>query len=272
MSGDKRPIQVLPNTERIVLANFDGVGEGTNPDPSIIDEVDTIQFMGSSFKPQNMLLSQVDGNLLIQFEGLPKLEIVLQEFDLKNLDNFSFLHQGTAIGLANLSFDQSKFVDSFDVFDHDSTQTQVFNPGTTTFLNDLHNWTMGFENADDVINGQGGHDTLLGLSGNDILRGEVGDDVLIGGADNNRLIGGPGSDVYVLSIDGMSQIDDFALDEDSIGLPIGMTVDQLQIQPGQGAASTDTQIWYGGTLLAVLKNIQASQLKGDRFVHGAWDS
>lgn len=261
---------MLPDTERIVLSNFGGVGKGTTPAQSIIDEVDTIQFIGSSFSPQKMLLSQVDKHLWIRFEGLPKLEIVLQDFDLENLDNF--LQPDASVDLANLLFDQSQFVDSFDVFDSKVNPRQVFNPDTTTFLNDLDNWTMGFENANDVINGQGGHDTLLGLSGDDILRGEVGDDVLIGGAGNNRLIGGPGSDVYVLSIDGVSQIDDFALDEDFISLPIGMTVDQLQIQPGQGDASTDTQIWYGGTLLAVLKNIQASQLKGDRFVHGAWDS
>jgi len=47
---------------------------------------------------------------------------------------------------------------------------KVFNQDTVTFLNDLDNDTKGWDDSNDVINGQGGNDTLTGLSGDDILR------------------------------------------------------------------------------------------------------
>jgi Ca2+-binding RTX toxin-like protein len=47
---------------------------------------------------------------------------------------------------------------------------------------------------DDVINGQGGDETLMGLRGDDILRGGAGSDRLFGGQGNDTLQGGRGSD------------------------------------------------------------------------------
>ncbi|MEB3293280.1 MAG: calcium-binding protein, partial [Synechococcales bacterium] len=66
-------------------------------------------------------------------------------------------------------------------------------------LNDLDNKVKGFDNSDDVINGQGGNDILWGLSGDDLLRGGTGDDLLVGGAGIDQLDGGEGSDTADLS-------------------------------------------------------------------------
>ncbi|MEH2319632.1 beta strand repeat-containing protein, partial [Nostoc sp.] len=77
----------------------------------------------------------------------------------------------------------------------------------------------GFDNSDDVINGQGGNDIIDGKSGNDLLRGSVGNDTLIGGigddvllensdlTGDNLLSGGDGNDILSTSgtISGLDQ-------------------------------------------------------------------
>ena len=66
-----------------------------------------------------------------------------------------------------------------------------------TFLNDLNNNITGFDNSDDVINGQGSDDIIDGNSGNDYLRGGAGNDTLIGSAGNDTLVGGAGADIFL---------------------------------------------------------------------------
>ena len=55
------------------------------------------------------------------------------------------------------------------------------------------NTRSGTELAD-IINGNGGNDTLLGLGGDDELIGGTGNDILKGGADSDFLSGGAGRD------------------------------------------------------------------------------
>ena len=210
---------------------------------------------------QNMLLIQTDGGLSIQFEQ-SDLEVFLPEFRLENLDNFQ--RPTASVDLANLLFANQPY-DSFDVFDANSQRSQVFNPGTTTFLNGLDNFVTGFEAADDIINGQGGNDLLLGLGGDDVLRGGAGDDLLAGGTGNNRLVGNAGADIYVLST-GCSQVDDFDPATDRIGLPSGIRFDQLQVRQGSGADASDCLIQLNGIKLMQLKGLSASLLTADRFV------
>ncbi|WP_442937591.1 calcium-binding protein [Nostoc sp.] len=82
---------------------------------------------------------------------------------------------------------QTSITDSFDVFNANSTQSTIFNKNTVTFLNDLNNNVNGFDNSDDVINGQGGDDIIDGKSGNDLLRAGAGNNTLIGGAGDDTL-------------------------------------------------------------------------------------
>ncbi|MEH1866169.1 MAG: calcium-binding protein [Nostoc sp.] len=178
-----------------IITDFGGIGKGSNPSASVINQLDTLQFIGSGLTAQNLQLTQSGNNLEITFENVANSKVILQNFKLENLDNLPATSSRLAIG--NILFDgQTNIADSFDVFDGNSTQTSLFNRNTVTFLNDLDNNITGFDNSDDVINGQGGDDIIDGKSGNDIIRGGAGNDLLIGGAGNDSLIGGDGTDTF----------------------------------------------------------------------------
>nr|WP_322653615.1 calcium-binding protein [Nostoc sp. CmiVER01]MDZ8122999.1 calcium-binding protein [Nostoc sp. CmiVER01] len=181
------------------ITDFGGVGKGTNPTAAVSAEVDTLKFQGAGLTASNLLLTQNGSNLEITFENdFNNTKVILQNFALENLDNLS-KSTGATVNLGNIVFDgQTTVSDSFDVFNANSTQSTIFNKNTVTFLNDLDNNVSGFDNSNDVINGQGGNDRIDGLSGNDLLRGGAGNDTLIGGAGNDTLIGGTGND----SLDG----------------------------------------------------------------------
>ena len=169
------------------ITDFSGIGRGTTPTQDTIAQAGTIQFLGAGLTAENMLLTQSGSNLEITFEGISDTKVVLQNFQLENLDNLR-TETGATVDLANILFDgQTSPQDSFDVFDADSNQNRIWNPNTVTFLNDRDNLVRGFENSNDVINGQGGSDTLIGLSGNDTLRGGNGADVLVGNAGDDTL-------------------------------------------------------------------------------------
>ncbi|MEH2195555.1 MAG: calcium-binding protein [Nostoc sp.] len=171
------------------ITDFGGIGQGTSPTTAVIAEVDTLIVRDPGLTAKNLLLTQNGSNLEITFERgssyfIPK--ITLQNFALENLDNLS-TSTGATVDLGNIVFYGQTSTDSFDVFNADSTQSTIFNKNTVTFLNDLNNTVDGFDNSDDVINGQGGDDIIDGKSGNDLLRGGAGDNLLIGGAGNDTL-------------------------------------------------------------------------------------
>ncbi|MEH1835065.1 MAG: calcium-binding protein [Nostoc sp.] len=179
------------NTDTIT--DFGGVGKGSNPSAMVIASLDTLKFTSYELTPQNLQLTQNGNNLEITFENFAG-KVILQNFLLENLDNLPATSSRSAIDNI-LFYGQTSVTDSFDVFDANSTQTNLFNKNTVTFLNDLDNNITGFANSNDVINGQGGNDIIDGLSGNDILRGGAGNDTLIGGAGNDSLIGGAGNNI-----------------------------------------------------------------------------
>ncbi|PSN15621.1 hypothetical protein C7293_06485 [filamentous cyanobacterium CCT1] len=67
----------------------------------------------------------------------------------------------------------------------------------TIFLGDLNNKFDGFEDSDDIIDGQGGNDRIRGLSGDDLLRGGAGHDWLHGNGGNDILLGEDGNDTLI---------------------------------------------------------------------------
>jgi Ca2+-binding RTX toxin-like protein len=190
------------------VTDFGGVGRGASPSAATIAETDTLKFEGEGLTPRNMLLNQNGDNLEITFDGVKDTKVILQDFQLENLDN---LHKGTGVtvNLGNILFDgQSCIKDSFDVFNSESQQATIWNRNTVTFLNDLDNDVHGFNDSNDVINGQGGNDNMRGLSGDDILRGGAGDDTLNGGAGADLLKGGAGTDWFVFDrAPGSSNVD-----------------------------------------------------------------
>ncbi len=174
-----------------IITDFGGVGKGINPSAAVVAEVDTIKFVGAGLTAQNLFLTQSGTSLIIGFEGdsFSTTAIILEKFAQEKLENLS-KSSGATVNVGNILFDgQNSITDSFDVFDANSTRTTIFNKNTVTFLNDLNNNVQGFDNSDDVINGQGGDDIIDGKSGNDLLRGGEGNDTLIGGAGNDTLIG-----------------------------------------------------------------------------------
>ncbi|RCJ42608.1 hypothetical protein A6769_36910 [Nostoc punctiforme NIES-2108] len=190
IGGGGNDIYAIPgySSNLIIITNFGGVGKGITPSAGVIAEVDTINFVGDNygFTARNLVLAENGSNLEITFDAEDSPKIILQNFALENLDNLS-LSTGATVNLGNILFyGQTTFTDSFDVFNANSTQSTIFNLNTVTFLNDLNNNVSGFDNSDDVINGQGGNDRIDGKSGNDLLRG---------GAGNNTLIGGVGNDI-----------------------------------------------------------------------------
>jgi Ca2+-binding RTX toxin-like protein len=164
------------------ITDFGGIGARDRQTPTVVAEIDTLQFEGIGLTAKNMLLTQEGSNLVISFEGMTDTQVTLQNFKLEALDNFGSEVPGIA-ALGNILFDgETAIQDSFDVFDANWQFDQILpnlGKNRVTFLNDLDNNTKGFEQSDDVINGQGGNDKLWGLSGNDILRGGTGNDTLV---------------------------------------------------------------------------------------------
>ncbi|HEY9647031.1 MAG TPA: choice-of-anchor Q domain-containing protein [Chroococcidiopsis sp.] len=177
------------------ITDFGGVGRQGRPPVSSLVDVDTIQFQGIGLTASNLLLTQVGTNLELTFESQPSTKIILQNFQLENLENTT-AQNNTLVG--NILFNgQTRVRDGFDVFTASSTRTTLFKRNTVTFLNDLNNIVSGFDDSNDVINGQGGDDRLTGKRGNDILRGGAANDALLGGAGNDRLCGNTGADQFV---------------------------------------------------------------------------
>ncbi|MEH2369399.1 beta strand repeat-containing protein [Nostoc sp.] len=178
------------------IADFAGTGIGSNPSATAISQLDTLQFIGSDLTADKLQLTQNGNNLELTFLDAASRKVTLQNFQLENLDNVPANGSRPAIG--NILFDgQTSVIDSFDVFNANSTQTNLFNKNTVTFLNDLNNNVAGFDNSNDLINAQGGNDIINGNSGDDLLRGGEGNDTLIGGRGNDVLIGGVGADFFV---------------------------------------------------------------------------
>ncbi|MEH2041854.1 calcium-binding protein, partial [Nostoc sp.] len=233
-NGDLDKFVIRPGDGNDIITDFDGVGKSKKPSPDgivnpvtiVIPQVDTLNFTGSGLTAKNLQLTQNANNLEVTFEDTSNTKVILQNFQLENLENLPA--SGSEPALGNILFDnQTNIVDSFDVFDANSTQTNLFNKNTVTFLNDLNNNITGFDNSDDVINGQGGDDIIDGKSGNDYLRGGAGNDTLIGSAGNNTLVGGAGADIFLYntnaafngSVIGVDIISDFnSLEGDKIVL------------------------------------------------------
>lgn len=194
--GDRDWIIVKLGDGSDVITDFGAVGRGTNPLPEVRAEVDTIQFIGSGLTSTNLLMTQVGEDLAITFEDIENTEVILRNIALENIDN---LHtsKGAFVNMSNIFFNGNQTLlesDTFDVINSEELATRVYHKDVATFLNDLDNNTRGYNNSNDVINGQGGNDTLSGLSGNDTLRGGEGDDSLLGGVGNDYLKGDVGND------------------------------------------------------------------------------
>lgn len=268
--GGQKTVTVEPGEGVLAVVNFGGVGKGTKPSETTIAEMDTIQFSGKDLTAKNLQLTQSGDDVIISFEGVANTGAILRNFNLEDLDNLQ-RSTGASVDFGNLIFEgETRGSDSFDVFDADSVARRIFNRNTVTFLNDLDNVVSGFNNSDDVINGQGGDDTLRGLSGNDWLRGGVGKDTLIGGLGDDILVGGLDADRFVITRrSGTDTIKDFNFDEgDRIALSGGLTFGRLSIIQGTGAFANDAlnnRAGHSNELIAIVAGVQANTLTPHAF-------
>lgn len=178
-----------PGDNQDVLTDF--TAATANPSPALRNEIDVLKFMGAGLTPRNMLLAQNGYDTSISFDGVKDTQITLKYVSLQNLQNLS-----SAVG--NLLFDgDTRFNRSYTILPEDERKSQVKRANHVTFLNNQDNMSLGLNDSDDVINGQGGNDLLRGLGGNDLLRGDRGTDTLHGGAGDDTLQGGEGNDLLL---------------------------------------------------------------------------
>ncbi|NJK53095.1 MAG: hypothetical protein HC936_10280 [Leptolyngbyaceae cyanobacterium SU_3_3] len=195
------PVKVNRGDGIIEVEGFEGVGRESNPSLEVRETFDELIFTGADLVAKNLLLTQTGDDLVVSFEGVEDTQVILKDFALENLDNLT-VPGGQHGQVGNILFAGDETIqNSFDVFDADLTQHRIWNRNTVTFLNDLDNDVRGFNDSDDVINGQGGNDIIRGLSGNDILRGGDGDDILYAGKGADFLVGNAGNDTLYLGQD-----------------------------------------------------------------------
>ncbi len=238
---------------------FGGVDTGVNPSTDTLSEVDFIKFIGEGMNADKMLLTKQGKDLIIEFEGIQDVKVVLQKFDLEDLENLSKATKG-AVNLGNILFDEDlHFQDSFDIINTDANPAKTFRPNAVTFLNDLDNNVSGYDDSNDLINGQRGNDTLTGLGGDDVLRGGDGNDVLTGGE---------GKDQFWIASnylpEGTDTITDFQVGMDVIGFGgIGevKSFENLSLVQNE----QNTLIKVGDRDLATLTGIQADTLDSSSF-------
>lgn len=246
--GSNNTFEIQSDDGTVSIQDFGGVGKGVNPTGAVIAEVDTLKFKGTDLTARNLLLTQNGADLEITFAGTTNPNVILQDSALESLDNLP-QQKGAEETLGNILFDgQTTLQDSFDVFNPDWQDGQIFNRNSVTFLNDLNNRVEGLGDSNDVINGQGGNDILNGLGGDDLLRGGIGNDTFV-------LQDSQGTDV----------IADFNSQQDQIGLAGDLTFEQLAIAQGQGSSANNTIISALGQDLALLIGIQASSLNSAHF-------
>ncbi|QYO68080.1 calcium-binding protein [Leptolyngbya sp. 7M] len=117
-----------------------------------------------------------------------------------------------------------------------------------------------------TLNGEAGQDQLLGGRDADQLVGGSGDDRLNGQGGRDKLTGGTGRDRFVLAVGAAqlrnaAEITDFKDGEDFLELTTLKFEDLVILQgTGQQAGNTLIQNKQTGEYLAILKNIQSSQI------------
>ncbi|MEO0534124.1 MAG: hypothetical protein AAF215_09685 [Cyanobacteria bacterium P01_A01_bin.123] len=267
-----------------LIRDFGGVGRDANPSQEKHNEVDTLKFVGAGHTADKMQLTQRGPDLAISFKG-KKTQVTLKNFALDQLENLPAQNQSSTERLGNITFSDANTVrDSFDVFNADFQTNRIWNRNHVTFLNGLDNTVEGFNDSNDVINGQGGNDVIKGLGGNDRLRGNNGNDRLIGSMSKilrapevDQLEGGAGADIFQLADDSKLYYShqgnaDYALIEDfnpAEGDVIQLLGKAEDYRLGKVSAEQGTGIFQGDELVGIVAVQSGLNLASASFQYGS---
>jgi glucose/arabinose dehydrogenase len=160
------------------------------------------------------------------------------------------------------------------LFGGEGNDTLKGNAGNDFLNGNLDHDLLYGNEGDDQLFGEAGNDVLNGGQGYDILNGGEGDDRLRGDDGRDNFTGGTGDDVFILSrnsgLNSFATTDwiyDFGNGADLIGLPSGITFDQINLVSSTlgGIAATQIQVLGTGELLGVIINITAEDLNANQF-------
>ncbi len=176
-------------------------------------------------------------------------------------------------------------IDNNQIMNGDSGNNSIAIIGASNVINaGSGNDNVAVVGNGNTLNGEGDNDILAAVGNNNVLNGGLGDDVLKASGVNNILNGGAGHDVFGLpdlnifpfntNAQGPSLVQDFEIGVDKLGLPTITTVngtsstsrvlnfnELTMTQQGQ-----DTAISYQGNVLAIVKNIQTTQINAADFI------
>ncbi|NER96177.1 MAG: calcium-binding protein [Symploca sp. SIO1B1] len=122
--------------------------------------------------------------------------------------------------------------------------------------------------GNNLIYGGAGKDRIVTGAGDDIIRAAGGNNYIDAGAGNNTIYSGSNNDQFVLtSGSGASQIIQFDVGKDLLGLTEGLTFEQLSITQGSNGNEFFTEISIAGSndLLTTLNWVQADAITASSF-------
>ncbi|WP_277874243.1 MULTISPECIES: DUF3574 domain-containing protein [Cyanophyceae] len=249
---DNDTVPELIQTDLYFGRNIAGGGE--------VSEADFQQFLDQEITPlfpNGLTVYDADGQFLSGTNGLVKepSKIVSLIFE-DSVENEAAIDQ--IIQAYKQQFGQESVL---QVVDED---LQVAFDTDTIFLDDRNNKFDGFNDSDDIIDGQGGNDRIRGLGGDDLLRGgagndrlsgDCGDDILLGEDGIDTLTGGEGHDSFRFNNlhQGGDRITDFVTQGDRIvvraagfdgGLVAGAPISPDQFSLGTAAVDGKDRFIY----------------------------
>ncbi|MBD2676716.1 MULTISPECIES: calcium-binding protein [Nostoc] len=155
---------------------------------------DTVVFNGSVTEGDQITLSQVGTDILLQRTNLTA--VTLRTQSIENFNAINGLGGDDTLIVSNLSLGSGV---SFIQFNGGDGNDSLLVSSTSAVF------AAGGGNGNDTLSGGSGNDSLFGDQGNDFLAGGFGDDTLTGATRSNLgrgevdvLIGGGGRDTFVL--------------------------------------------------------------------------
>ncbi len=261
------------------LANFRSSFNASVSDNSLTIEVPQSVSMATSPLSLRFKINS-DGSLSLNSQEFLPVRIFTDNLLSMYLDGSSLMGDTGNIGGIVVGK-----IDNNQIMNGDSGNNSIAIIGANNVINaNSGNDNVAAVGNGNTLNGEGDNDILAAVGNNNVLNGGLGDDVLKATGVNNILNGGAGHDIFGLpdlnnfpfntNAQGPSLVQDFEIGVDKLGLPTITTLngtsstsrvlnfnELTMTQQGQ-----DTSISYQGNVLAIVKNIQTTQINATDFI------